>query len=104
MSTHTLDHHGATPVGGLRPGYLFHIMDHHGADTVCVPIAATGERMVMSPSGPACHPSADESKRPSPFGFSLYSKHSALTEQLVFAPLVGVLCPALGEGWLNSGT
>lgn len=82
MSTHTLDHHGATPVGGLGPGYLFHIMDHHGADTVCVPIAAMGERKVMSPPSHACHPSATgagESRMPSPGGFRLYSKHHALS-------------------------
>lgn len=75
MPTHTLDHHGATPVGGLGPAYLFYIMDYHGADAVCVPIAAKGERKIMRPSRP-CRPSAtgaDESK-PSAFSFSLYLK------------------------------
>lgn len=49
VPTHTLDHHGATPIGGLGPSNLLHIMDHHGADAVCIPIAAMGEREVMRP-------------------------------------------------------
>lgn len=46
VPTHTLDHHGATPIGGRGPGVLLHVMDHHGADAVCVTIAAMGEREV----------------------------------------------------------
>lgn len=46
--THALDYHGATPIGGLGPSYLFHVVDHHGADAVRVPIAATGEGVAVS--------------------------------------------------------
>lgn len=76
VPTHTLDHHGATPIGGLGPAILFYIMDYHGADAVCVPITATGEKKVMRPTGPACHPSATRAgeSRPSAFSFNLYLK------------------------------
>lgn len=56
--THTLNHHGATPVWGLSPRYLLDVMNHHGADTVCVSIAAVGERKValqILPATPKCH-------------------------------------------------
>lgn len=64
MPTHTLDHHGTTPIGGLGPSYLLHVMDHHGADAVCVPITAVGEKKVMRPFRsclpPKCHRSRQE--------------------------------------------
>lgn len=60
--THSLDHHGATPVGGLGPGYLFHVVDHHGADAVCVSVAAMERGRSGGPLGPACHLSATGSR------------------------------------------
>lgn len=44
--THTLDHHGASPVRGLGPGYLLNIVNHHGADAVRISITAVGKRKV----------------------------------------------------------
>lgn len=38
--THTLDHHGASPIWGLGPSHVLNIMNHHGADTVCIAITA----------------------------------------------------------------
>lgn len=63
MPTHTLDHHGATPIGGLGPGDLLHIMDHHGADAVGIPIAAMGKREVMRPSRSCLPPRYHGSRR-----------------------------------------
>lgn len=100
VSTHTLDHHSATPIGGLGSRYLLHIMDHHGADAVCVPIAAMGERMVMRPSRPCLAPGATgvaKSRRPSPFYFSLFKTQC-------IQPSPSSLCPTAGEGWLRRET
>lgn len=47
--TYTLDHHGASPIRGLGPGYLLNIMNHHGADAVCITVAAVG-KMKVGPS------------------------------------------------------
>lgn len=104
-STHTLDHHGATPIGGLGPGYLLHVMDHHGADTVCVSIAAVGERKVRRPSRPClppkCHPNATGSRRElEDWRLQCLLEHDALSPH----PAAPAPCPALGEGWPHRGT
>lgn len=98
--THTLDHHGATPIGCLGPGYLLHIVDHHGADTVRVSITAMGERKVVRPfryrrekqarAGALCPQSPLRAATPGPHRAALpHGRCSSL---------------ALGDGWPQRGT